>query len=65
MNPGSQCCGSRIPDPGSRISNPGSRIPDLGSRIPDPKTATKEIGEKKFVVISFIVATNITKLKTI
>ncbi len=25
-------------------------IPDLGSRITDPKTATKERGEKKFVV---------------
>ena len=62
-----QCCGSRmfIPDPGSRIlifTHPGSRIPDLGSRIPDPKTATKERGEKKLVVIPFYVATNFTKL---
>jgi hypothetical protein len=51
--------------PGSRIPDPDfypSRIPDLGSRIPDPKTATKERGEKKFVVISFYVATNFTKL---
>jgi hypothetical protein len=50
-----------IPDLGSRIlifTHPGSRIPDLGSRIsdpgsriPDPKTATKEGGEKKLVVI--------------
>jgi hypothetical protein len=32
-----------------------------GSRIPDPKTATKERGEKKFV-ITFYVATNFTKL---
>jgi hypothetical protein len=31
------------------------------SRIPDPKTATKESGEKKFVVIPFFVATNFTK----
>jgi hypothetical protein len=34
---------------------PGSRIlifliPEPGSRIPDPKTATKERGEKKFVL---------------
>jgi hypothetical protein len=42
-----------------------SRIPDLGSRIPDPKTATKERGEKKFVVIIFYVATNFTKLQII
>jgi hypothetical protein len=57
-----------IPDLGSRILNfihPGSRIPDLGSRIPDPKTATKERGEKKFVVITFYVATNFTKLQII
>jgi hypothetical protein len=52
-----------IPDPGSRIPDLGSRIPDPGSRIPDPKTATKERGEKKFVVIHFFVATNFTKLK--
>jgi hypothetical protein len=40
---------------------PGSRIlifTHPGSRISDPKTATKERGEKKFVVISFYVATN-------
>jgi hypothetical protein len=42
-----------------------SRIPDTGSRIPDPKTATKERGEKKFVVIPFYVATNFTKLNII
>ncbi len=39
-------------------------IPDLGhpgSRIPDLKTATKERGEKKLVVIPFYVATNFTK----
>jgi hypothetical protein len=29
-------------------------IPDLGSRIPDPKTAAKERGEKKLVVIPFL-----------
>jgi hypothetical protein len=29
-------------------------IPDPRSRIPDPKTATKERGEKKLVVIPFI-----------
>ncbi len=40
-------------------------IPDPGSRIPDPKTATKERGEKKFVVITFYVATNFTKLQII
>ncbi len=58
-------CLSRIPDPEfypSRIPDPGSRISDLGSRIPDPKTATKERGEKKLVVIPFYVATNFTKL---
>jgi hypothetical protein len=33
-------------------------ITDPGSRIPDPKTATKERGEKKLVVIPFYVATN-------
>jgi hypothetical protein len=51
--------------PGSRIlifTHPGSRILDPGSRIPDPKTATKERGEKKIVVIPFYVATNFTKL---
>jgi hypothetical protein len=59
--------GSRIlifTHPGSRISDPGSRISDPGSRIPDPKTATKERGEKKFV-ITFYVATNFTKLHII
>jgi hypothetical protein len=43
-------------------------IPDpdfYPSRIPDPKIATKERGEKKFVVILFYVATNFTKLKII
>jgi hypothetical protein len=44
------------------------RIPDpdfYPSRIPDPKTATKERGGKKFVVIPFYVATKFTKLKII
>jgi hypothetical protein len=43
-------------------------IPDpdfYPSWIPDPKTATKERGEKKFVVITFYVATNFTKLEII
>jgi hypothetical protein len=35
------------------------------SRIPDPKTTTKERGEKKIVVITFYVATNLTKLHII
>jgi hypothetical protein len=47
---------------------PGSRIlifthPE--SRISDPKTATKERGEKKFVDITFYVATNFTKMQII
>jgi hypothetical protein len=51
-----QCCGSGmfIPDPDF-----------YPSRIADPKTATKERGEKKFVVITFYVATNFTKLQII
>jgi hypothetical protein len=51
-----QCCGSGmfIPDPDF-----------YPSRIPDPKTATKERDEKKFVVITFYVATNFTKLQII
>jgi hypothetical protein len=43
-------------------------IPDpdfYPSRIPDLKTAAKERGEKKFVVIPFYVATNFTQLKII
>jgi hypothetical protein len=48
-----------IPDPDFYPS----RILDPGCRIPDPKTATKERGEKKLVVITFYVATNFTKLK--
>ncbi len=46
----------------------GMFIPDpdfYPSRIPDPKRATKESGVKKFVVITFYVATNFTKLKII
>ncbi len=42
-------CLSRIPDPDFYPS----RIPDTGSRIPDPKTATKERGDQKFVVMPF------------
>jgi len=37
-----------------------SWILDPGSWIPDPTTATKEKG-KKFVVLPFFVATNISK----
>jgi hypothetical protein len=40
-------------------------IPDpdfYPSRIPDPKTATKEKGEKKFVIKTLFIATNFTKL---
>jgi hypothetical protein len=54
--------------PGSRIlifTHPGSRISDPGSRIQNTKTGTKERGEKKFVAITFYVATNFTKLKII
>jgi hypothetical protein len=43
-------------------------IPDpdfYPSRIPDPKTATKERGGKKFVVITCFVAINFTKFKII
>ncbi len=54
-------CLYRIPDPDFYPS----RISDPGSRIPDPKTATRERGEKKFVVITFYVATNFTKLQII
>ncbi len=43
------------------ILDPGSRILDPGSRIPVPKTATKERGENKFVVIPFYVDTNFAK----
>jgi hypothetical protein len=54
-------CLSRIPDP---YFYP-SRIPDLESRLPAPKTATKERGEKKIVVITFYVAAKFTKLHII
>jgi hypothetical protein len=52
----------------SSVADPGclSQIPDpdfYPSRIPDPKTATKERGEKKLVVITFYVATNFNKLQ--
>ncbi len=51
-----QCCES-----GMFISDPDF----YPSRIPDPKTAIKERGEKKLVVIPFFVAINFTKLKII
>jgi hypothetical protein len=52
------------------VADPGclSRIPDpdfYPSRIPDPKTAKKRGVTKKFVVITFFVATNFTKLHII
>ncbi len=55
-----QCCGSGmfIPDPGSWFLP----IQDPGSRIPDPKTATKERGEKKFVVIPFLCSHKFNKI---
>jgi hypothetical protein len=34
-----------------------------GSRIPDPKTATKERGEKKFVVIPFFCSYKFHKIE--
>jgi hypothetical protein len=52
-----------IPDTGSRIlifTHPGSRISDPGS-----KNSNKREGGKKFVVITFYVATNFTKLQII
>jgi hypothetical protein len=52
-----------IPDPRSRIlifTPPGSRISDPGS-----KKTTKEGVEKKFVIITFYVDTNFTKLQII
>jgi hypothetical protein len=56
---GPRCKGieiSSVADPGCLTSDPGSRIlifTHPGSRIPDPKTAMKDIGEKKFVFIPF------------
>jgi hypothetical protein len=46
-----------IHNPGPSVVDPGflSRIPDpdfYPSRIPDPKKAIKDIGEKKFAVIT-------------
>jgi hypothetical protein len=52
-----------VDDPGclSRIQDPDFLpIPDPGSRILDPKTAAKERGEKKFVVIHFFEAKKFT-----
>jgi hypothetical protein len=56
---------SKLPRLKLRVTDPGclSRIPDLDfdpSRILDLKTAAKERGGKKFVVIPFFVATNFT-----
>jgi hypothetical protein len=48
------------------VADPGclSRILNFTHpRIPDPKTATKERGEKKFVVIPFFEVPNFSKLK--
>jgi hypothetical protein len=50
-----------IPDPDFYPS----RIPNPGSLIPDSKTATKEKGRKKFVVIPFFVGTDLKKLRII
>ncbi len=49
------------------MADPGclSRIPDpdfYPSRIPDPKTAIKDMVEKKFVVIPFFGVINFTNL---
>jgi hypothetical protein len=52
-------CLSRIPDPDFYPS----RIPDPESRIPDPKTAMKDRGEKKFVVITFLCRRKFHKIK--
>jgi hypothetical protein len=55
-----------IPDPGSRIlifTHPGSRIPDLGSRI--QRQQQNRGVKKKFVVITFYLATNFTQLHII
>jgi hypothetical protein len=43
--------------PACSVADPGGL-----SRIPDPKTAMKDRGEKKFVVIPFFGAINFTKL---
>ncbi len=53
-----QCCGSGmfVPDPQSLFFS----IPDPGSRI---QKQQKQRGAKKFVVLPFFVAPNITKLK--
>jgi len=44
---------------------PRSRILIFSHPDPGSKTATKERGEKKLVVITFYVATNFTKLQII
>ncbi len=69
LGPRSYTADARVPETILKcsVADPGclSRIPDpdfYPSRIPDPKTRKKERGEKKFVVITFYVATNFTKL---
>jgi hypothetical protein len=56
---------SSVADPGCLFRIPDPDFYPSRSRIPDPKTATKERGEKKFVIIPFYVATNLKKLKII
>jgi hypothetical protein len=41
----------------------GGGVLKVKTRIPDPKTATKERGEKKFVVIPFFVAAKFHKIE--
>jgi hypothetical protein len=41
----------------------GNQCCGSGMFIPDPKNSNKREGEQKFLVISFFVATNFTKLK--
>ena len=56
-----------LPNELSRQLIPVVRDPGFLSQIPDPgsKTATKERGEKKLVVITFYLAKNLTKLQII
>ncbi len=58
---------SSVADPGclSRMFIPDPDFCPSGSRISDLKTATKERGEKKFVVVPFLEVKKITKLKII
>jgi hypothetical protein len=66
----SQICSEFYFKIASSVADPGclSRIPDpdfYPSRIPDPKTATKDRGDKNFLVKPFFVAKNFTKLNII